>query len=409
MIFTNISLVDRQTGEEETDHIDSDTPRSGIATPVPDPSDKRLPGIIHSSYFGQVGKGSSTSPTCSVYHSKNTALGSESGKPKPSEKATNEMLPVASKSSSEPERDCDVNDESSKSSFKEQLDGGGRQGPAIHPYPTPPTSSTPSLHKLKLSDSSSDGERHRAAANTSKHRKSISDSFPSHSRRGSSMLNPLSNIVTASNVHATHFSNPSEPHPSTTPYTPVDSKCSVPPSPSYDRLKALTDDAANPREKSTPSTPTRALSNQTAASDASTSTRSEKAANTSSSTPDVPVPKTSAKNGGAVRGKLTVKIREARGIRRSQDPYVVAVFQRNELVSKGPRVEEDDEEEMKSPMAMGGIPISRTASDTGRPPMAIPMKSRQSSNTSLTDYREFKKSKARRATTSPVWDTEAVL
>jgi hypothetical protein len=49
----------------------------------------------------------------------------------------------------------------------------------------------------------------------------------------------------------------------------------------------------------------------------------------------------------------------------------------------------------------------RSGSDSGRP-MAIPMKSRQSSNTSLSDYRDFK-IKGRRSMTNPKWDTEAVL
>merc|ERR1712000_308789 len=60
---------------------------------------------------------------------------------------------------------------------------------------------------------------------------------------------------------------------------------------------------------------------------------------------------------------------------------------------------------MGSPM--GGIPIARSGSDSGRP-MAIPMKSRQSSNTSLSDYRDFK-SKGRKSMTNPKWDTEAVF
>ncbi|RQM07339.1 hypothetical protein DH86_00003075, partial [Scytalidium sp. 3C] len=106
------------------------------------------------------------------------------------------------------------------------------------------------------------------------------------------------------------------------------------------------------------------------------------------------------------RGKLTVKILEARGLRRCRDPYVVAVFQRNELVSKGPRIEDEEEDEEMNSIPRGGIPISRQGSDSGRP-MAIPMKSRQSSNTSLSEYRDFK-SKSRRSFTNPKWDTEAV-
>jgi protein-serine/threonine kinase len=103
-----------------------------------------------------------------------------------------------------------------------------------------------------------------------------------------------------------------------------------------------------------------------------------------------------------------VKIAEARGLRKSRDPYVVAVFQRNELVSKGPLPEvEEDGDQGATSSPMGGIPIMRSGSDSGRP-MAIPMKSRQSSNTSLSDYRDFK-IKGRRSMTNPKWDTEAVL
>ena len=222
----------------------------------------------------------------------------------------------------------------------------------------------------------------------------FSESIPSHARRASSMT-PLSNIVTPSNVHAAHFSNPSD--------TPSEHKLSTPPlsrlhsefhkSPSYDRLKKLTCDGL----KSTPSTPTRALSNQTSRSDQSTSSdhaaQNGNGQNGRSSTSERPAGTTRADStmGGTVvapKGKLTVKINEARGLRKSLDPYVVAVFQRNELVSKGPQSEEDDEDDGNSHspggIPIGGIPISRTGSDSGRP-MAIPMKSRQSSNTSLSE------------------------
>jgi hypothetical protein len=40
------------------ENFDSDSTRSGVSTPIPDPSDKRLPGIIHTdSYFNQVSVG----------------------------------------------------------------------------------------------------------------------------------------------------------------------------------------------------------------------------------------------------------------------------------------------------------------------------------------------------------------
>ncbi|KAA8567438.1 hypothetical protein MFRU_040g00410 [Monilinia fructicola] len=175
--------------------------------------------------------------------------------------------------------------------------------------------------------------------------------------------------------------------------------------------------------QSTPSTPTRALSNQTSKSDQSVlSTHSDNnpqngsGQNGKSSTSERPAATSRADSsmGGTVippKGKLTVKINEARGLRKSLDPYVVAVFQRNELVSKGPQSEEDDVDDdgAHSPggIPIGGIPITRTGSDSGRP-MAIPMKSRQSSNTSLSEYRDFK-NKARKMFTHPKWDAEAVF
>lgn len=164
--------------------------------------------------------------------------------------------------------------------------------------------------------------------------------------------------------------------------------------------------------QSMPATPTRALSNQTVKSDASGGSDPSNAQPAKANLEATPSHSTSSGSTGAPapapKGKLTVKITEARGLRKSRDPYVVAVFQRNELVSKGPVPGEEDEgeEATGSPM-MGGIPITRSGSDSGRP-MAIPMKSRQSSNTSLSDYRDFK-GKGRKSFTNPKWDTEAVF
>lgn len=167
--------------------------------------------------------------------------------------------------------------------------------------------------------------------------------------------------------------------------------------------------------QSTPATPTRALSNQTNKSDASGGSdhasaqngKEAKVATIEAVPSQTSVPATGAP-APALKGKLTVKIAEARGLRKSRDPYVVAVFQRNELVSKGPLPEKEEEEDQGTTSSpMGGIPIMRSGSDSGRP-MAIPMKSRQSSNTSLSDYRDFK-TKGRRSMTNPKWDTEAVF
>ena len=391
--------------EDNENGDDSDIPRSGVATPQPDPSDKRLPGIMHS-YFGQVGSASSTRPNSG--HFESPVMGSDGSTPARGD----EVLPtVTPDSSNEPASDShEAEAEAALQTAPEIL----LRTSGLHPYPTPPVSQTPSLHKLKLSNSSSSEDEgvkaRKSATSSSAHHKSISESIPSSARRAS-FMNPLSSVVTASNVHAAHFSNPSAC--TTVPSTPSHSRLNSDfhESPSYDRLKKLTDDA----KKSTPATPTRALSNQTNKSDASGGSdhaNPQNGKDGQSSTAEAAPSQTSVPATGAPapapKGKLTVKIAEARGLRKSRDPYVVAVFQRNELVSKGPlpeKEEEDDQAATSSPM--GGIPIMRSGSDSGRP-MAIPMKSRQSSNTSLSDYRDFK-SKGRRSMTNPKWDTEAVL
>jgi serine/threonine protein kinase SCH9 len=425
MALADHSHLNIRAGDDDgVDHIGSDTPRSGVATPKPDLSDKRLPGIMHN-YFAQVGSGLSTSPISGPLET--PAVGSEAENPLPFHRREMPTAGVLLQGAPDSRHDseCAYGDDGEPSVLLpyEQLESSqisSAQPRGLHPYPTPPVSKPPSLTKLKLSDSNSEHEevekrRGSLPSASFTHRKTISDSLPSKARR-SSMLYPLSAVLTASNVHVTQFSTPPDHFPSTTPNSPVRSRFTSISggSLSYDRLKELklTDGAGLPRKKSHPPTPTRALSNQTANSDASsgsdpTNARPSKTlvapaelapANTSNGTGGAPVK--------SPRGKLTVQIAEARGLRRSKDPYVVAVFQRNELVSKGPRAnEEEEDEEMRSPV--GGIPMSRNGSESGRP-MAIPMKSRQSSSTSLTDYRDFKM-KTRKSMTNPKWDTEAVL
>ncbi|KFY00637.1 hypothetical protein O988_03187 [Pseudogymnoascus sp. VKM F-3808] len=416
------AMMSRGSGEDDAnDHIDSDTPRSGVATPKPDPSDKRLPGIMHS-YF-QVGLNSGSSENPISVPLETPALGTEAENP-PSFHVR------------ETTQEYDENLSATGSSSREDSGGDSEGSPYLlphekterrassaaesashnpHPYPTPPVSKPPSVRKLRSNDSNAeDGEaaNPELASPTSQislpHHKTISESIlPKFG--ASSMLKTLSNILTPSNVHASHISTPKEPTPSNAPDTPVHSRIasgSVSDSLSYDMLKKLTVGD----EKSHPATPTRALSNNTSTSDTSdhghelVHKRPSGLSETKSSSSDI---------GGAPvrapRGKLTVKIAEARGLRRSKDPYVVAVFQRNELVSKGPRSEDEDDEDDEAVMSppVGGIPISRQASDSGRP-MAIPMKSRQSSNTSDPEPRDFKV-KSRRSMTNPKWDTEAVF
>lgn len=408
--------------DDGADHIESDTPRSGIATPVPDPSDKRLPGIMHTdSYFNQVGASGSSAHSDHEGALETPDEGSKGLTPFPHHTreffvGINELVDsLPDTTQKTPTASGDTGQEAahlvSERASSSAVPSAVSQLWSLHPYPTPPTSGPPSVHKLKISEQKDEAEEDSAsrrmpspAAGPVAQRQSVSD--PSSRGRRASMLTPLSSIVTTSNVHAAHFSNPSDRSSITSPVTPSRSRIASivsSHSASYEKLHGLTDGA----NKSQPGTPTRALSNQTAISN-------ESGGNTSA---PASVPSHSSNGSGSaaaqgVRGKLVVKIVEARNIRRSKDPYVVAIFQRNELVSKGPKLDDDEDEDFDMPMKnpMGGIPISRQGSESGRS-MAIPMKSRQSSSTSLEQYRSRPTSQKPRTAsfTAPRWDTEAIL
>ncbi|KAH7380660.1 kinase-like domain-containing protein [Pyrenochaeta sp. MPI-SDFR-AT-0127] len=103
---------------------------------------------------------------------------------------------------------------------------------------------------------------------------------------------------------------------------------------------------------------------------------------------------------GAPKGKLSVTISEGRGLRPSVDPYVVCQFQWAEYISDGPRHDEA-KKGRHAPMQM-----RRTESEMGRP-MAIPMRSRQSSNSGhSSDPRE---NGTFDEVTSPKWEHEAIF
>jgi len=155
------------------------------------------------------------------------------------------------------------------------------------------------------------------------------------------------------------------------------------------------------------STPTRALStarpSRSEAHEEARPRNGDRIDRTATSTPTPP-----GARAPAAKGKLTIKITEARGLRNCQDPYVVVVFQRSELISSGPRAAEDTEGAAISAANLGAMPMRRQTSDSGRS-MAIPMRSRQSSNTSITDFNTFRNRNPRRSFTSPKWDAEAIF
>ncbi len=401
----------------------STTP-SGVATPRPDPADKRLPGIIHS-YFGQVRARSSTSNSpkdLSPVAAPISAMRFPDYTPKPFSEAPSHVLPTAPSS---PSLQCSQAD--NLSSPLPPLDAP-RQGAltdriTVAPYPTPPISSPSSIHKE--SEGGYDAGRHsheHEGSGTGRpslgRHTSATDVIPLRTRRHTGGLNPLSNIMTRSSVHAAHISNPTSPSSSAMPSLPFKDPHTVSAHSSLisylEQAKLTPGVAAPPRNKNTPPLTPRALSND--GSDGLTKAlptsnpgigdraRSEKADTNGSkiqpkASPSPPV--------GPPKGKLSVKISGARGLRPSYDPYVVCVFEWNESIASEKQthlnMERDDSQGRDD--LLGGVPIKRSGSDMGRS-MAIPMKSRQSSTTSLSDQKKFKTG---RQVTDPNWDHEAIL
>ncbi|KAF2473200.1 kinase-like protein [Lindgomyces ingoldianus] len=306
MPFANALFTPKRASEDEPhDQIgsNSSTP-PGAATPRPDPTDKRLPGILHS-YFGQV---------------------------------RDSLIP--------------------------------RRKSANNPSPASASASAPAS-ALALDRAQEEGA-------------------------------PLEKESSPSSLH-------SNPLPS-----PAPSASSVSRRPSTAKLngeaeKLTQGDFAPPQNQATPpqtprtrsqegKVPTSNLSHTSLASSASASTSAHVKAKVSSKAPAVGPPK----------GKLSVSISEGRGLRPSVDPYVVCQFQWAEYISEGPRNEESPKKAKLSNDGAGrnagGLSIRRTDSDMGRP-MAIPMRSRQSSNSGTSsDPKENLKE-----VTNPKWEHDTIF
>ncbi|KAH8836943.1 hypothetical protein MCOR07_006570 [Pyricularia oryzae] len=401
--------------DDGVDHIGIDTPRSGIATPQPDLQDKRLPSIMSS--FGQVRyffnlfsfSISSTTGLATNASSNNTvsgderlhrsASGSASASSSPQHPDSPRILPSEVPELSE--------DKIPPVSFEKAAAMPSKELPSscdgLSPYPTPPTSQRGSLQCGVLGDTSGEGGicGHTSAVAPSHSRNQSSSDVVQRQTAGPSKT--LASVVTQPcSVLASHFS-----------YKHQQSSAFVSSSPSRDEgivasLCKKPASTAHPTKltsegkKSGHSTPTRSLSTAHASRSGSHEDKAN-GTSTGTSTPSL----RSGEQVAAPKGKLTVKITEGRGVRKCRDPYVVAVCQRSELISGGPRTFED-EDELSVSTPLGGVLISRSGSDMGRTPMAIPMRSRQSSNTSVTEYNTFR-NRTRRTFTRPKWDAEAVF
>ncbi|KAJ5140368.1 hypothetical protein N7448_003776 [Penicillium atrosanguineum] len=411
----------------EDDHIGSNgsTP-TGISTPQPDPADKRLPSIMHN-YF-QVGSFS----------------GDKSSLPR--------LWSCLSKSSVDPPSATPTYPGASSESFVMLERDESEKMEAPHPnLPTPPHSLLQSESDEMELGTSLDKDDGGILSTLKNYLIPQNAPVDSPSRRQTSL--PVSR-VSDDPVLATHFSNPSLPLASDTMLpsgAPLFDHERPRASISSENLSKLTGKASNvvPLKNTPPLTP-RAMSNEESAENKSVSSvtsvqheaEAEAKANAEAkaeaeaqaeanaeaeddieaededeTTPpaqdimdssadeittklEEAFPRESSsspQNGapvGALKGKLFVKISEARGLRPSTDPYVVCVFEWNEYISKGAK---DGEEEKKRRQM-------DAEAEAGRP-MAIPMKSRQSSHNSALDG----ENKGRMPVTDPHWDHEAVF
>lgn len=222
---------------------------------------------------------------------------------------------------------------------------------------------------------------------------------------------PLSSIATNSPVHALHLSNPTSSASSTVHNSPT---AEIFPADALSSLSShlesikLTNGMGHSTIKATPPITPRTLSNDGNESVGQGSSSSDHTADRKKST-GTSIPQ-AARSGAPVpspKGKLIVKVSGARGLRPSFDPYAVCVFEWTESIAHGRREDEHGTvpESRLREDSTGGLPMKRLGSEMGRS-MAIPMKSRQSSTTSLTDQKDFRNAKE---VTDPVWDHEAVL
>lgn len=284
-------------------------------------------------------------------------------------------------------------------------------------YPTPPLSSSSSCSTRKVSEAGSDGssQAREADAFNSCHpllqrQGSGSNPLPVRTRRQTAGLNPLSSITTRSSINAAHISNPTSSRSSSIPSTPTSDapgKSALSSLTSHLELTRLTDHAASSRKKNTPPLTPRALSNDGSDSARQTPPTTDQGndKSTANGANAAPTPRSSPPV-GPPKGKLSVTIAGARGLRPSFNPYAVCAFEEIESIATGygQRDPETNPEARSRDQSGSGVPIRAPVGEMGRS-MAIPMKSRQSSTTSLKDQKEFKNGRI----TDPIWSHEAIL
>lgn len=377
MPFTKFFTSSAKPRDEETDiHSNSSTP-PGAATPHPDPADKRFPGIL-SSYFGQVRTPSEpNTPWTRV---------------SPSEEGYIQVMTHGV----EDLDDVLPHGESVEKQRQEETVEKHTQEETVKLQENTNTSQKNSAQK--------DSSKIEASRDTPRVHQYGFEPLPYRTRKNSS--SPWVNMSTEPTVSSSNISSSGHIVSPTDASTPVVDSLSalrsIVASPTPNDQQKLTTNVSSSKQNTPPRTP-RSSSHASRASRAASPSQQQQQQQQQA------VPRTNESKNNAVlreqRGKIYITISEGRGLRPSVNPYVVCQFQCNEYISRGPRQNESAIKEDGSEDGQGGVPIQRTASDTGRP-RAIPMKSRQSSHTSVASRESANKTKE---VTDPLWNHEAVL
>lgn len=393
------------------DQIGSNSPTpSGVETPRPDFHDKRLPGIMHS-YFGQVGSPTSQNSPLRNTHAATTPEvdlniqihpmkhGRENSQSRRSSASSGSMVMVEREQGCGPTPPPDEPDH-------------GQVPKSSDTYQLPPTPISSSASVIQRDGESAENGAPLADGGIASITQALRNfmlpksSFGTKARRHQSL--PVSS-VTKNSVPAAHISNPASSSHSPRPQSP-----SGPSSPAQAQDSRVLEDSnrltsaatSESRDKSTPPQTPRALSQEDRRNGAR-SPLSTKVVNTVTSSPSIEHhAKDEVLPTNSPRGKLAVKIAEGRNLKPSYDPYVVCVFEWNEYISKGAKHDKmdiDSDDKKGQVAALQSIPIRRTDSDMGRP-MAIPMRSRQSSTNGMND-----EGRTMSKVTDPQWDHDATL
>ncbi|KAK0326433.1 Serine/threonine-protein kinase [Friedmanniomyces endolithicus] len=384
---------------DEHDQIGSGTSTppdgTGAATPRPDPTDKRLPGIINS-YFAQF------RDSLTRTRSKSSAEPSHPVPP-PSEETEEKQRPshagpqdVASTArvSTIPRssRAAEPHSHPSPSLVLRQKQESVDMPQAS--YPTPPLSNSSSFVAMASEARRAESTIFAPSRKRSwqQRKKSNATALPTAVRR-----HTLSAALSKPEV-SVHISNPGPAVPQIVPASPSVARRSS--RPSQDKEVGVLTQGAERHQNTPPQTP-RTLSHVSRREDDVRQVpKAEKSSRSSSGN-------SHAATIGHLKGRLDISVQEGRGLRPSVEPYVVCIFQQNEDISGGPKDDAmdtavDGESEPEHNMAKG-VAMKRLGSGSGTP-LSIPgMRSRQTSQTNISDLRRGAQKPEHQELTDPVW------